>query len=430
MSIWAVLFLELWKRKSERMAQNWYGNGVEQQDLEDNEFKTDEGIGQPNNSNYSRQVKIPRPVRIVLSTGIICTMSIVAIIAFLSVVIYEQVVENLIHQHVVVLGFITPSMFAEFTGGMVEFFFILILARLYKYLALIITKWEKHRTQAEFEDELAFKLFIFQFINHNVAMFYVAFIRGKFVGRPGNYGRFFFGMRNDTCSEAGCQFDILVQLFCIAVGRNVADQIKELAVPKIKNYFRKKKLHLDTLGNSRIEQDFKLPENVGLLDEYMQLMLQFGFVTLFVSSFPLLPLIALFFNLIETRLDAQKFVCETRRPTATREKDIGIWYSLLSVLGKIAVITNSFLIAFSSDFIERAYYYWTKDSIKEDYTLWTLSLSPNDYKGEPCYYNRFTDTSFTQLDMLALKLAFVLVFNGFVFGIRRFVKFSGNRGKE
>lgn len=55
----------------------------------------------------------------------------------------------------------------------------------------------------------------------------------------------------------------------------------------------------------------------------MRPVIQFGFVTLFVASFPLAPLFALLNNIIEIRLDAKKFVTELRRPVAARAKDIG-----------------------------------------------------------------------------------------------------------
>ena len=40
--------------------------------------------------------------------------------------------------------------------------------------------------------------------------------------------------------------------------------------------------------------------------------LQFGFITIFVAAFPLAPFFALLNNWVEIRLDAQKFICETR----------------------------------------------------------------------------------------------------------------------
>ena len=45
-------------------------------------------------------------------------------------------------------------------------------------------------------------------------------------------------------------------------------------------------------------------------------------------------------NWIEIRLDAQKFVCETRRAVAERAENIGIWFTILDMLAQFAVITN------------------------------------------------------------------------------------------
>ena len=69
-------------------------------------------------------------------------------------------------------------------------------------------------------------------------------------------------------------------------------------------------------------------------------MLQFGFITIFVAAFPLAPLFALLNNWVEIRLDAQKFVRETRRAVAERAENIGIWFSILDMLAQLAVISN------------------------------------------------------------------------------------------
>ena len=68
--------------------------------------------------------------------------------------------------------------------------------------------------------------------------------------------------------------------------------------------------------------------------------LQFGFITIFVAAFPLAPFFALLNNWVEIRLDAQKFVCETRRAVAERAENIGIWFKILDMLAQFAVITN------------------------------------------------------------------------------------------
>ena len=69
-------------------------------------------------------------------------------------------------------------------------------------------------------------------------------------------------------------------------------------------------------------------------------MIQFGFVTIFVASFPLAPLFAIINNVLEMRLDARKLLVFYRRPVGQRVRDIGIWYRILNTIGKLAVLSN------------------------------------------------------------------------------------------
>lgn len=58
-----------------------------------------------------------------------------------------------------------------------------------------------HRTQTEFDDNLTFKVFIFQFVNYYSSIFYIAFFKGRFVGYPGNYTHI-LRLRNEDVSKA------------------------------------------------------------------------------------------------------------------------------------------------------------------------------------------------------------------------------------
>lgn len=51
--------------------------------------------------------------------------------------------------------------------------------------------------------------------------------------------------------------------------------------------------------------------------------IQYGFTTIFVAAFPLAPLLALFSNLVEIRLDAIKMVRLRQRLVPRKAKDIG-----------------------------------------------------------------------------------------------------------
>ena len=50
---------------------------------------------------------------------------------------------------------------------------------------------------------------------------------------------------------------------------------------------------------------------LGLLNEYLELAIQYGFITLFVAAFPLAPLFALINNVLEIRLDATKVIAKS-----------------------------------------------------------------------------------------------------------------------
>ena len=94
---------------------------------------------------------------------------------------------------------------------------IMAMGRVYESLALKLTRWgndissknikmshsfssEMHRTQSDFDDNLTFKVFIFQFINFYSSIIYIAFFKGKFVGYPGAYINIVGNLRNEDVS--------------------------------------------------------------------------------------------------------------------------------------------------------------------------------------------------------------------------------------
>ena len=62
------------------------------------------------------------------------------------------------------------------------------------------------------------------------------------------------------------------------------------------------------------------------IDRYFEniIVIQFGFITLFVVAFPLGPLFAFLNNVLEIRIDAFKVLTQLRRPLPKKAKDIGI----------------------------------------------------------------------------------------------------------
>ena len=124
-------------------------------------------------------------------------------------------------------------------------------------------------------------------------------------------------------------------------------------------------------------KDFSLApiKSSHLFHEYLEIVIQFGFITIFSCTFPIAPLFALLNNVLEIRstfhfyplsllrfitylfrLDAKKMLIRYRKPTARIVNNVGIWHDIMVGLARIAVITNAFLIAVTSDLIPRMVY--------------------------------------------------------------------------
>jgi hypothetical protein len=70
------------------------------------------------------------------------------------------------------------------------------------------------------------------------------------------------------------------------------------------------------------------------------------YLALFAPAYPLAPLLAIIRNIYEIRADAKAYCTIMQRPKWEHCEDIGTWYSVLNVLGFVAVMTNASMIAF------------------------------------------------------------------------------------
>ncbi|XP_029910448.1 anoctamin-1 [Myripristis murdjan] len=258
------------------------------------------------------------------------------------------------------------------TGIILNMLVVLVLEEVYGAIAVWLTELELPKTEEEFEERLIFKSFFLKSMNAFAPIFYVAFFKGRFSGRPGDYVYISGDYRMEECAPPGCLIELCIQLSMIMLGKQlIQNNVFEVLVPKLKKMYRtmqeekgKKKRAAEGEGGDMEEErpkqqfnkDFALEPFEGVSPEYMEMIIQYGFVSLFVASFPLAPAFALLNNVIEIRLDAAKFVTEIRRPDAVRCKDIGIWYNILCGISKFSVITNAFVISFTSEFVPKIVY--------------------------------------------------------------------------
>lgn len=435
MALWAVLLLEYWKRKNATLAYRWDCSDYE--DIEERprpQFAATAPMTALNPITGEDEPYFPEKnrVRRMLAGSVVLLMMVaVVIMCLVSIILYRAVMAIIVSKSNNAFLLAWASRIASLTGSVVNLVFILILSKVYVILAQVLTRWEMHRTQTAFEDAFTLKVFIFQFVNFYASPVYIAFFKGRFVGYPGNYHTL-FGVRNEECPAGGCLSELAQELLVIMVGKQIINNVQEVLVPKLKGRWqklcsRRKKAGMGA-NPAPWEADYELLPCEGLFHEYLEMVLQFGFVTIFVAACPLAPLFALLNNWVEIRLDARKFVCEYRRPVAERAQDIGIWFHILAGLTHLAVISNAFLLAFSSDFLPRVYYSWTRAPDLRGFLNFTLARAPPTFTSahnRTCRYRAFRDDdghySPTYWTLLAIRLAFVIVFEHVVFSTGRFL---------
>lgn len=123
-----------------------------------------------------------------------------AVVAVLGVVLYRMSVLAALSVYGDSVITSNAILFTTATAATINLCCIVVFNWVYTYLAEYLTELELLRTQTEFDDSLTLKIYLLQFVNYYASIFYIAFFKGKFVGFPGNYNRF-FGFRQEEVSK-------------------------------------------------------------------------------------------------------------------------------------------------------------------------------------------------------------------------------------
>uniref|UniRef100_A0AAQ5X037 Anoctamin n=1 Tax=Amphiprion ocellaris TaxID=80972 RepID=A0AAQ5X037_AMPOC len=464
MAIWATVFLEFWKRRRAELTYDW--------DLIDWEEEEEE-LRPQFEAKYSRVERVnpisgkPEPFqpfsdklsRLMVSVSGIFFMISLVLTAVFAVVVFRLIAMEKFasfNWHFVKKNwqFATSG-----TGVCINFMIIMSLNVVYEKVAYLLTNLEHPRTESEWENSFALKMFLFQFVNLNSSTFYIAFFLGRFAGRPGKYNKLFNRWRLEECHPSGCLIDLCLQMGVIMFFKQIWNNFMELGYPLLQNWWSRRKIKKGGGGGQNVENKTQLPQwekdwNLqpmnahGLVDEYLEMVLQFGFTTIFVAAFPLAPLLALLNNIIEIRLDAYKFVTQWRRPMPARATDIGIWHGILEGIGVLAVITNAFVIAITSDYIPRFVYAFKygpcmdkghhhqneclRGYMNSSLSVFDMGDLKNGSQSRYCRYRDYRAPPWSPVPyeftlqfwhVLAARLAFIIVFEHLVFGIKSFIAY-------
>lgn len=362
LAFWATLFLESWKRRNAEIAFNWNMRNFEETEKTRPEFHGDDKTGiwangvfvdlKPEEGGVVQQVPtsvffkpVQRLFRMAAGLPAIFSIIIIVIAATVGVITARIFFQNINSSY---------GVFASLINAVA----IIILNMVYQRVALALNNWENYRTNTEYNDALITKTFAFQFVNSYISLFYIAYFKANTIavlGIPNLDDGCKYGMNN-------CILELMIQLGTILATNIFVGQSQEVGIPFIMNKIKARsdmKRAIKAQGDkpkdeqkkftlSKVERESNYAKFSGTFGEYNEMVIQYGYVTMFAAAFPLAPLLALLNNIVEIRSDAFKMLTSIQRPNYQGAQDIGTWYKILNIIGYVAVLTNCLIISVTS----------------------------------------------------------------------------------
>ena len=205
---------------------------------------------------------------------------------------------------------------------------ILTLNTIYRRVARTLTGWENHETQTAYENSLVLKRFLFEAFDCYIVLFYLAF-----------YERDVERLRSE-----------LVAVFNIDSFRRIGTEtILPYIIHRVKDPKGSDNDNENTNGRNNNPHDLLLDE-YEQFDDYMEVLIQFGYVVLFASAYPLASLLMAGAMWVEMRSDIHKLTNLCRKPLiGERIQNLGVWKRILQFMVWFSCLTNCLLFGFTSD---------------------------------------------------------------------------------
>uniref|UniRef100_A0A2R8ZC69 Anoctamin n=1 Tax=Pan paniscus TaxID=9597 RepID=A0A2R8ZC69_PANPA len=300
--IWSTVILEVWKRGCANMTYRW-GTLLMKRKFEEPRpgfhgvlgINSITGKEEPLYPSYKRQLRI-----YLVSLPFVCLclyFSLYVMMIYFDMEVWALGLhENSGSEWTSVLLYVPSIIYA---------IVIEIMNRLYRYAAEFLTSWENHRLESAYQNHLILK--------------------------------------------------VLVSLATLLITSQILNQIMESFLPywlqrkhgvRVKRKVQALKADIDATLYEQVILEKEMGTYLGTFDDYLELFLQFGYVSLFSCVYPLAAAFAVLNNFTEVNSDALK--CRVfKRPFSEPSANIGVWQLAFETMSVISVVTNCALIGMS-----------------------------------------------------------------------------------
>lgn len=264
---------------------------------------------------------------------------------------------------------VDASTVASLIASVLNVCFIFTFASLYRKVGVMLTDWENHRTESQYENALIQKNFLFQSVNAYISFFYIAFVKplrpqlGEHLNEQGVRIADF-----DTCTGNDCMRDLVMQMVVVVLVKQLWRNLSTVLRPLIKRCCRcaclKQTRPDDELtGADKLDREMQLEPLRSLYWEYNEMAIQFGYVAMFATAAPWASFLCLINNIIELKADGARMLYLQQRPRYAGASSIGAWATVFEILSFCAIATNITLMGLTSNALTEIYGMQPKDVV-------------------------------------------------------------------
>nr|XP_020467304.1 anoctamin-10 [Monopterus albus]XP_020467305.1 anoctamin-10 [Monopterus albus]XP_020467306.1 anoctamin-10 [Monopterus albus] len=328
--IWCTVILELWKRCSATLAYRW-GTLSRKKAFEEPRpgFHGVLGLNPVTGRKEPLYPSIKRQLRIYL-----VSLPFVLLCLYLSLcvmMVYFQLEGWALSVHDEEPTFWTGILL--YIPSIIYAVVIEIMNLIYRYAADFITEWENHRLESSFQIHLVLKVLVFNFFNCFASLFYIAFVMQD------------MALLRQSLATLLITSQILNQFMEAFLPYWLRRRRNKKMIRKVQKRRTMEDVELPLVEQVRLEAD--MSTYLGTFDDYLELFLLFGYVSLFSCVYPLAAVLVVLNNITEVYSDAFKMCHVFKRPFSEPAANIGVWQLAFEAMSVIAVVTNFALIGMS-----------------------------------------------------------------------------------
>lgn len=343
---WASSFDQMWARREKIIAWKWGTTSFYEEEEQRGEF---EGLMQRDPvSNKMKRKRINEfwhKLRVFISYSVVLVF----------VVGVAGMIGSILFLRYVLIGKEDLTLLGLIMAGVLNALQIRFMNIIYGKIAVVLNDWENHETETEYNNKLAMKVFMFKFVNSYSSLFYLAY----------------FADLGIECTTDNCltNMDALAYQLGIIFGLSLLMNFVEIIVPwmLMKRRMIAEDMHVSRLREKNpeirekmypIEKEAKCESYESPLEDYIEMIIEFGYVVMFATALPALPAFLLIEIVFEVRVDAWKMCNQMKRADPHRSEDIGVFKDIIVFIAYMGAINNAGIIVFPSGLF---------DSIVADY---------------------------------------------------------------